>query len=95
MSFTVIETAPARLNRNYSAQLCRTISMGPARKAVLEKIAILAEAQEAGLAVCRAGTPISEVVDVQNEVVAEHGFGEYCVPPDMRARGHGCGIGRQ
>lgn len=91
----IFEITPARLNRNYSAQLCRTISMGPARKAVLEKIDILAEAQEAGLAACRAGTPISEVVDVQNDVIAKHGFGEYCVPPYMRARGHGFGIGRQ
>jgi Xaa-Pro dipeptidase len=91
----IFEITPARLNRNYSAQLCRTISMGPARPAVREKIAILAEAQEAGLAACRAGTPISEVVDAQNEAIAKHGFGEYCVPPYMRARGHGFGIGRQ
>lgn len=91
----IFEITPARLNRNNSAQLCRTISMGPARPAVLEKIAILAEAQEAGLAACKAGTPISEVVDAQNAVIAKHGFGEYCVPPYMRARGHGFGIGRQ
>lgn len=91
----IFEITPARLNRNNSAQLCRTISMGPARPAVLEKIAILAEAQEAGLAACKAGTPISEVVDAQNAVIAKHGYGEYCVPPYMRARGHGFGIGRQ
>lgn len=91
----IFEITPARLNRNNSAQLCRTISMGPARPAVLEKIAILAEAQEAGLAACKAGTPISQVVDAQNDVIAKHGYGEYCVPPYMRARGHGFGIGRQ
>jgi len=34
------------------------------------------------------------VVVAQDEVIARYGYGDYCKPPYMRARGHGFGVGR-
>lgn len=90
----IFEITPARLNRNYSVQLCRTISMGPASKEVLQKYRIIEAALEAALALVKPGTPISELVAAQDEVISGYGYAEYCKPPYMRARGHGFGVGR-
>jgi Xaa-Pro aminopeptidase len=90
----IFEITPARLSRNYSAQLCRTMSMGAARPAVVEKFNILTEALEAGLAIVKPGTLVCDLVSAQDEVISRYGFAEYCKPPYMRARGHGFGIGR-
>jgi Xaa-Pro dipeptidase len=90
----IFEITPARLNRNYSAQLCRTMSMGPAAPAVFDKFAIITEALEAGLEIVKPGTLVSELVRAQDDVISRSGFAEYCKPPYMRARGHGFAIGR-
>ncbi len=90
----IFEITPARLSRNHSAQLCRTISMGAASDNVRDKHRILEEALQAGIARVKPGTPLGEVVVAQDEVIARYGYGDYCKPPYMRARGHGFGVGR-
>lgn len=90
----IFEITPARLNRNYSAQLCRTISMGPAGKEALEKYRIIEEALEAAMRLVKPGALISDITAAQDEVISSYGYGEYCKPPYMRARGHGFGVGR-
>jgi Xaa-Pro dipeptidase len=90
----IFEITPARLNRNYSAQLCRTMSLGAAAPAVKEKFKIITEALEAGLAIVKPGTLVCDLVSAQDAVITRYGFGDYCKPPYMRARGHGFGIGR-
>lgn len=90
----IFEITPARLNRNYSAQLCRTISMGEASKQAKERYQIIEEALEAALRLVKPGTLVSQVSEAQDEVISRYGFAEYCKPPYMRARGHGFGVGR-
>ncbi len=90
----IFEITPARLSRNDSAQLCRTICMGPANQNISDKHRILQEAMEAGIARVKPGVPLGEVVVAQDEVISRYGFGDYCRPPYMRARGHGFGVGR-
>lgn len=90
----IFEITPARLSRNHSAQLCRTISMGAASPEIREKHRILEEALEAGIARVKPGAPLGEVVVAQDDVISRHGYSDYCKPPFMRARGHGFGVGR-
>ncbi len=90
----IFEITPARLNRNYSAQLCRTISLGEASSQAKQHYQIIEEALETALRLVKPGTLVSEVSGAQDEVISRYGFAEYCRPPYMRARGHGFGAGR-
>jgi Xaa-Pro dipeptidase len=47
----------------------------------------------AGIETIRPGIPMSEVCAGVDRVLAAAGYGEYCVPPYMRRRGHGFGTG--
>lgn len=90
----LFEITPAVVSRNYSAQLCRTLVAGKPSRELRDKHLILEEAFDAAIAIARPGVSAAEIVAVQDEVIAAHGFGEFCRPPYMRARGHGFGIGR-
>jgi|EndMetStandDraft_8_1072994.scaffolds.fasta_scaffold91218_1 Xaa-Pro aminopeptidase len=92
--FLIFEITPAIYSRNYSAQLCRTMTMGPASDLAKDKYKILEEALAAGIAAVKPGARASQIVAAQDEVITRHGYGEYCRPPYMRARGHGFGLGR-
>ena len=88
----LFEITPAVDSITYSAQLCRTITMGKASDVIKEKYAILKEAMESAIDIIRPGVTICEVFEVQNKVFRREGYGEYCMPPYMRTRGHGLGL---
>jgi Xaa-Pro dipeptidase len=91
----LFEITPANGSETYSAQLCRTVLFGESPDALLqEKYHLLREALEASLSVIRPGVMVGEVARIQNKIIEKDGYGEYCQPPFMRARGHGFGLGR-
>ncbi len=91
----LFEITPANRTETYSAQLCRTAIFGESPEPLLkEKYALLVEALEASLAVVKPGVPVGEVARIQNNIIEKAGYGQYCQPPFMRARGHGFGLGR-
>jgi Xaa-Pro aminopeptidase len=91
----LFEITPANGSETYSAQLCRTVIFGESPDALLqEKYGMLRQALEESLSVIRPGVMIGEVARIQNKIIEAAGYGEYCQPPFMRARGHGFGLGR-
>jgi len=74
-------------------QICRTAVIGPATDIQREKYQLLIDAMLAGMRAGVPGTTVREVVQAMNEVVTRAGYGKYCFPPYMRARGHGLGLG--
>jgi Xaa-Pro aminopeptidase len=74
-------------------QICRTAVVGTASSAQREQFALLRTAMLAGIAGCRAGARVSDVVGTVDRMVAEAGYERYCRPPYMRTRGHGMGSG--
>jgi len=74
-------------------QLCRTVFLGKASPILEEKYRILVRALEESLKQIRTGAPASLITTVMNRVIGEAGYGRYCQPPYMRARGHGFGVG--
>jgi Xaa-Pro aminopeptidase len=85
------EISPCR--QGQTMQLCRTATIGKPSRLLEEKYAILARALKESLSVIKPGVLVSEVAKIQNKVLTEAGYGEYCKPPYMRTRGHGYGIG--
>jgi Xaa-Pro dipeptidase len=85
------EISPVR--HGQTMQLCRTLVIGKPSKILEEKYAILARALHESLRVIKPGVFASEIVKVQNRIISEAGYAEYCKPPYMRTRGHGFGIG--
>lgn len=90
----IFEITPARLGRNYSAQLCRTMTVGPASQKLKDCYAIQEEALEAAMALVKPGALVCDLTKAQDDVISRYGFGDYCRAPYMRARGHGFGAGR-
>lgn len=91
----LFEITPANGPETYSAQLCRTAIFGDSPgKLLQEKYRLLIEALNESLSVIRPGVKIGEVARIQNRIIGSAGYGEYCKPPYMRARGHGFGLGR-
>jgi Xaa-Pro dipeptidase len=75
------------------SQICRTAMVGPAPELFTAKYDLLRESFRNGLRVASPGARVAELVDAVNANLIEAGYGEYCVPPHMRARGHGLGFG--
>lgn len=91
----LFEITPANGSETYSAQLCRTAICGESPDALLqEKYQLLREALETSLSVIKPGVMVGEVARLQNKIIEKAGYGKYCQPPFMRARGHGFGLGR-
>jgi Xaa-Pro aminopeptidase len=74
-------------------QICRTATIGPPTGTIEADFNLLNRAFEAGLVECVPGHPVRNAALAMDSVLTEGGFGEYCRPPFMRARGHGLGIG--
>jgi Xaa-Pro aminopeptidase len=91
--FLLFEITPAVGSVTYSAQACKTAYFGEIPDMVRDKYAILTEALEESLRVIRAGTKMSEVTRVEDEIFSKAGYEEYCRPPYMQQRGHGFGLG--
>jgi Xaa-Pro aminopeptidase len=75
------------------AQLCRTLVLGKPSELLREKYELLLRAQEAELAAALPGRSSTEMAAAANAVLTAAGYGDYCRPPYMRARGHGMGFG--
>jgi Xaa-Pro dipeptidase len=91
----LFEITPANGPETYSAQLCRTAIFGEKPGTLVrEKYNLLIEALEESLLVVKPGVQIGEVARIQNRIIGGAGYGDYCKPPFMRARGHGFGLGR-
>lgn len=74
-------------------QLCRTIVLGEPTAQLRSKYSLLMEALEAALAEVRPGVPAGNMPQAMNRIIADAGYGKFCYPPYMRARGHGFGCG--
>lgn len=86
----IFELSPSK--KGMATQICRTIVLGDVPKIVYEKYKILQRALSESLMIVKPGTLASEIVKIQNHVISEAGYAEYCKPPYMRTRGHGFGI---
>ena len=78
--------------RGQFSQICRTTVLGEPRPMLREKFSILRDAMSAGLEAGRAGATVADLTRAINGMIAKAGYGDYCRPPYMRARGHGLGI---
>jgi len=74
-------------------QICRSVTIGRAGPGIVDDYRLLDTAFEAGRDACVPGGPVRGAAEAMNAVLTEAGYGDYCRPPYMRARGHGLGIG--
>jgi Xaa-Pro aminopeptidase len=74
-------------------QLCRTVFLGNPGSVLKEKYDLLVRALNASVKQVKAGSPAALISRAMNGVISEAGYGKYCYPPYMRARGHGFGVG--
>src|SRR5262245_9672644 len=79
--------------RGQLAQICRTVTLGPASAELKDKYQLLVQAMNAGIAAAVPGVPMAAVCRAMNAVLEAEGYGEYCHPPYIRRRGHGLGFG--
>ena len=74
-------------------QLCRTVVLGQPAPIYFEKYDMLLRALDESVKTVRTGAIAGALSRAMNRVIAEAGYGKYCYPPYMRARGHGFGVG--
>lgn len=74
-------------------QICRTAVLGDLPDIFETKYELLREAVRRGMKTAVPGASVAEVVRAMNRVLEDAGYAEFCVPPHMRARGHGLGVG--
>ncbi|WP_102348859.1 M24 family metallopeptidase [Bacillus sp. Marseille-P3661] len=75
------------------SQICRSVVLGDNNLELLtEKYNLLVHAMKKGIEVAKPGNKMSDVVRAINEPIIDAGYGEYCVPPYMRVRGHSLGL---
>jgi Xaa-Pro dipeptidase len=79
--------------RGQLAQICRTVTLGPAPAELKRKYDLLVRAMNEGISAAVPGAPMSAVCRAINTVLEAEGYGEYCHPPHIRRRGHGLGFG--
>ncbi len=75
------------------SQICRTALVGELPGIFETKYELLREAVRRGMKTAVPGASVAEVVRAMNLILEEAGYAEFCVPPHMRARGHGLGVG--
>lgn len=74
--------------QGYCSKICRTISLGEAKKPVKDLYDTLLEAQQAAIQALKPGVPVSEVYQEAFSIVWEAGYDKYFID-DI---GHGIGI---
>jgi Xaa-Pro dipeptidase len=74
-------------------QLCRTVVLGQPGPIYFEKYDMLLRALAESLKEVCTGAIAGALSQAMNRVITEAGYGKYCYPPYMRARGHGFGVG--
>jgi Xaa-Pro aminopeptidase len=75
------------------SQICRTAVVGELPDIFETKYELLREAVRRGMKAAVPGASVADVVRAMNRILEEAGYAEFCVPPHMRARGHGLGVG--
>ena len=75
------------------SQICRTAVVGEVPNIFKEKYDLLRESVRRGMKAATPGASVAEVVRAMNSILEDAGYAEFCVPPHMRARGHGLGVG--
>jgi len=78
--------------RGQLAQICRTVSVGPAPQLLRRKYELVVHAMNAGIAAAVPGARMADVCRAINTELEAEGYGEYCYPPHIRRRGHGLGF---
>jgi len=76
----------------YYAQICRTLTIGPASREQQRAFDTHLQALEAGLSAIRPGVTADLVATFQNDVFRSCGLGEYTTSQYTRVRGHGLGL---
>jgi Xaa-Pro dipeptidase len=79
--------------RGQLAQICRTVSLGPASAELKRKYELLVQSMNDGIRAAVPGAPMASVCRAMNAVLEAEGYGEFCHPPHIRRRGHGLGFG--
>ena len=79
--------------RGQLAQICRTVTLGPASAELARKYELLVRSMNEGIRAAVPGMPMAHVCRTMNEVLEAEGYGEFCHPPHIRRRGHGLGFG--
>ena len=67
--------------------------VGRAPEVFAEKYALLQQSFQNGMQAAVPGARVGDVVAAINANLIDAGYAEFCVPPHMRARGHGLGFG--
>jgi Xaa-Pro aminopeptidase len=75
------------------SQICRTAMVGPGADIYTAKYELLRQSFRNGMEAARPGASVCDIVTAINANLIAEGYGEFCVPPHMRARGHGLGFG--
>jgi Xaa-Pro dipeptidase len=78
--------------RGQLAQICRTVSVGPAPALLKDKYDLVVRAMFAGIEAAVPGARMADVCVAINGMLEVQGYGEYCHPPHIRRRGHGLGF---
>jgi Xaa-Pro dipeptidase len=78
--------------RGQLAQICRTVSVGPAPDLLKDKYNLVVRAMFAGIDAAEPGARMADVCNAINRMLEAQGYGEYCHPPHIRRRGHGLGF---
>jgi Xaa-Pro aminopeptidase len=76
----------------YYAQLCRTLTVGPASAEQQQSFGIFKAAADAALAMIKPGVTAADIANAENAVFAAEGYGEYCTAQYTRVRGHAMGL---
>jgi Xaa-Pro dipeptidase len=87
----IVEMAP--FCEGQCVQVCRTVYLGKPDNVLEEKYALLIRAFTESLKQIKPGLPAFAMSRAMNNIITDAGYGEYCRPPHMRARGHGFGVG--
>src|SRR5262249_54292302 len=76
----------------YYAQLCRSLTVGPASAAQRASFDVFKRAADAALAMIRPGVTAADLARAENALFEAEGYGEYCSAQYTRVRGHAVGL---
>jgi len=76
----------------YYAQLCRSLTVGPASPEQVRSFDVFRRANDAALSIIRPGVTAADIARAENDVFRAEGYGEYCTAEYTRVRGHGLGL---
>ena len=74
-------------------QICRTVSIGPARDETQAKYPLLVAAMHEGIKKVAPGMRLGDVCAAIDDHLSEAGYAQFSRPPFIRRRGHGLGSG--